>query len=122
MAKSTKSKTRELRPRFRIICGENIALGPGKAELLQQVAKTGSIAVAAEKMGMSYMRAWTLIKTMEQCFKKPLVDKVRGGRDGGGAGLTATGLTAVALYEEMQAASLQASSAAWKKLARLLKD
>ena len=122
MSSKPKSKLRELRPRFRVICGENIALGPGKAELLQEVARTGSISLAADAMGMSYMRAWTLIKTMEQCFKEPLVHKVRGGRDGGGAGLTPTGHAAVSLYEQMQKASLKASAPAWKKLERLLKD
>jgi molybdate transport system regulatory protein len=120
--KSKKSQIHEVRPRFRVICGEDIALGPGKAELLRQVAKTGSISLAAERMGMSYMRAWTLIKTMEQCFKEPLVYTVRGGREGGGAGLTETGIKAVALYEEMQTKSMKASTPAWRQLERLLKD
>jgi len=63
-----------LRPRLRVERGKEIALGPGKVELLEHIAKTGSITEAAERMQMSYMRAWTLIKTMEACFRQPLVE------------------------------------------------
>ena len=63
----------------------DIALGPGKVDLLTLIKKTGSIREAAERMHMSYMRAWTLIKTMNACFKEPLVEAVRGGKEGGGA-------------------------------------
>jgi len=58
----------EIHPRFRILCGPDIAIGPGKAELLDQVQATKSIARAAKRMKMSYVRAWTLIKTMERCL------------------------------------------------------
>ena len=67
-------------PRLRIVTGKDIAFGPGKAELLALVAKTGSIGAAAKRMNMSYMRAWSLIQTMNQCFKEPLVIAVHGGR------------------------------------------
>src|SRR5437773_1708030 len=60
---------RILHPRLRITCGADIALGPGKVKLLELVAQTGSIAKAARRMQMSYMRAWTLIKTMERCCR-----------------------------------------------------
>lgn len=39
------------------------ALGPGKADLLDAIARTGSISKAAKAMGMSYSRAWTLVDT-----------------------------------------------------------
>jgi len=69
-----------IQPRLRVRAGDEIALGPGKVELLGFVRETGSIAEAAKQMGMSYMRAWTLIKTMNACFKEPLVEAVRGGQ------------------------------------------
>ena len=91
MPKTEKNKT-SIRPRLRIVAGKNIALGPGKADLLEALAKTGSITKAAAQMGMSYMRAWTLIRTMNESFHEPLVDAVRGGmQGGGGACLTKTG-------------------------------
>ncbi len=122
MSKSARPRKSELRPRFRVLCGKDIALGPGKAELLALVAKTGSIATAAKQMGMSYMRAWTLIKTMERCFRRPLVRAIRGGHKRGGTELTETGEQALALYAQMQARSLRVSSAPWAKLRRLLRS
>ena len=117
-----KSRRPIIQPRFRIICGRDIALGPGKAELLEHVQKAGSIAEAAKGMGMSYMRAWKLIKTMERCFKEPLVKVVRGGAGHGGAELTASGKRAVQLYRELERTSLKASAGARKQLVALLRD
>ena len=51
-------------PRLRVLLGNSIAIGPGKAELLRLIEQTGSIAAAARKMGMSYRRAWNLVNTM----------------------------------------------------------
>src|SRR5256885_5067105 len=92
------SREPRLRPRMRVLCGEGIALGPGKVDLLALIAETGSIREAAERMGMSYMRAWTLIKTMNACFREPLIVSSRGGKERGGAVLTETGRTALKLY------------------------
>lgn len=119
---SSKPSVPVLRPRLRITCGEDIALGPGKAELLQYLKETGSIAEAARRIGMSYMRAWTLLKTMERCFKQPLVKAGRGGRQGGGAALTETGLKALALYQKMEAESLRTIQPVWQELRRLLRS
>src|SRR5437667_9894211 len=67
-------------PRMRVLCGEDIALGPGKADLLALIGETGSIRESAERMGMSYMRAWTLIKTMNACFREPVVVTLGAGK------------------------------------------
>jgi len=78
----------DVEPRLRVRLGDEIALGPGKVELLGRIQQTGSITQAARQMGMSYMRAWKLIQTMNHCFKEPVVVAVRGGQQKGGAGLT----------------------------------
>jgi len=114
--------SRAIRLRMRVLCGSEIAIGPGKAELLNHLRQTKSIRKAAERMGMSYMRAWTLIKTMERCFKRPLVKAVRGGAKGGGAELTETGQRALALYQQLEAESLEAVQATWRELRGLLRD
>ena len=105
-----------------MICGESIALGPGKVDLLGLVGKTGSIREAADRMGMSYMRAWTLIKTMNTCFKQPLVEALRGGSKHGGAKLTETGRKALKLYHAMEKACMRATKQQWKHLKELLQD
>jgi molybdate transport system regulatory protein len=116
-----KNKRRLLSPRLRVIWGDEIALGPGKVDLLKHIRNSGSILRAAKAMDMSYMRAWKLLKTMEQCFKSPLVTKSRGGKGGGNARLTAAGEKALALYEKMENECLNATNRTWETLLRELK-
>jgi len=111
-----------LQPRLRATLGDRVALGPGKAELLARIQETGSIAQAAKKMGMSYMRAWTLLRTLHSCFKKPLVAVARGGAAGGGATLTPTGKIVLALYQKMERDCHNAVLTSWKKLSTLLRE
>ena len=56
--------------RLRIVLGGDIALGPGKADLMEGIRDTGSIAAAGRRMGMSYKQAWLLVETMNACFAK----------------------------------------------------
>jgi molybdate transport system regulatory protein len=108
-------------PRIRVMNGRDIALGPGKAELLEQLQKSGSITRAAKRMGMSYMRAWMLIKTMQRCFKEPLIQVARGGARHGGAELTANGRRALELYREMEEKSVRATQGLRREMKRLLR-
>jgi molybdate transport system regulatory protein len=120
-AKRRAQANSQLLPRLRITRGREIALGPGKVDLREHIAATGSIAEAATRMDMSYMRAWLLIKTMNAGFKEPLVEAVRGGRQGGGARLSETGRRALALYQGMEAScrsAMKRDRAALKKLLR----
>jgi molybdate transport system regulatory protein len=113
---------KQVRLRLRVMSGKDIALGPGKIELLERLRATGSIAAAAEQMDMSYMRAWTLIRTMNRCFKKPLVAAVRGGaRGGGGAALTETGREVLMLYQRTNTQCLQTARPGWQQLKKLLR-
>ena len=105
---------------MRIVSGNTIAFGPGKAELLALVGETGSIGEAAKRMGMSYMRAWSLVQTMNKCFVDPVVIAARGGNRHGGAALTETGRKVLALYRRMEAASLKASRKDWASFQKLL--
>ena len=107
--------------RLRILLGREIALGPGKADLLEGIRETGSIAAAGRRMGMSYKRAWLLVETMHECFAKPLVETAKGGKSGGGARLTPFGEDVLARYRHMQRATAQAigsDMAALKKVMR----
>jgi molybdate transport system regulatory protein len=121
--KTSPARLPALHPRFRIVCGKEIAFGPGKADLLELIAETGSIGKAASRMKMSYMRAWSLVQAMNRCFKKPLILAKHGGEGGGGgAELTETGRKAVTLYQQMERASLRATAAHWKQLRQLLRS
>lgn len=91
------------KPQIRILFRKAIAMGPGKAELLQAIARSGSISAAARDMGMSYRRAWLLVDTMNQSFRQPLVVTETGGQRGGGASVTEFGLDVLRRYLEMEA-------------------
>jgi molybdate transport system regulatory protein len=119
--KTKSTRILAIQPRLRVRVGDEVALGPGKAELLQLVQQTGSITEAAKGMGMSYMRAWKLIQTMNRCFKESLVLTARGGRDGGGAEITELGRKSLLLYQKMERDSLRVCERSRKSLQRLLK-
>ena len=108
-------------PRLRIIQTGKPPFGPGKAELLEYIAATGSIRTAAQEMGMSYPRAWSLVREMNDLFTAPLVTRTRGGGSGGGAALTPLGETVLKLYSRMDAACETATRADWRTLQGLLK-
>lgn len=87
-----------------------ISIGPGKADLLQGIAETGSIAAAGRRLGMSYKRAWSLVETLNGMFREPLVAATKGGAAGGGASLTAAGEMVLARYRAIQAGAAQAAA------------
>ena len=97
---STEPQAMLLRPRVYI--GESIDIGPGKIDLLRQVAAGRSISAAARAMGMSYKRAWLLIDTLNQGFGNPVVETSAGGRGGGGAALTPLGEALVAHFTALE--------------------
>jgi molybdate transport system regulatory protein len=119
--KTKSPQTLSLQPRLRLRVGDAIALGPGKMELLELVQSTGSITEAARQMGMSYMRAWSLIQTMNRCFREPVIRTTRGGQKRGGACLTETGEQVLALYQQMENQCLAAISETQKAISFLLK-
>jgi molybdate transport system regulatory protein len=103
----------------RAVLGPETMLGAGKAELLEGIAETGSIAGAGRRMGMSYKRAWYLIDTLNGYFGTPLVTSSKGGRGGGGAALTETGRKVLALYRRLQGRAEAAAGAELRELAAL---
>lgn len=126
IASKTKRKSSpgkaQLRVQLRAMLGEEIALGPGKADLLQAIQNTGSISAAGRAMGMSYRRAWLLVDAMNRCFTGPLVDTAKGGSHGGGARLTPLGEQVLQLYRQMQDAVRVTADPHFQQLAQLLRN
>jgi molybdate transport system regulatory protein len=102
----------DTKPRL-VLKGER-AFGPGKADLLDQIAATGSISAAARALNMSYSRAWGLVDEMNRLFKAPLVEAATGGKRGGGARVTELGADVLALYRRMQK-KVEAETSAFTK-------
>ena len=104
------------RLRIRLSLGEETAFGPGKADLLEALAATGSLRGAARRMGLSYLRAWRLVEVMNTSFRRPLVKTSRGGAHGGGAEVTAEGRKVLALYRAMESTGAAAIQSSWRRL------
>ncbi|MGH9457219.1 MAG: winged helix-turn-helix domain-containing protein [Thermoanaerobaculia bacterium] len=106
-----------LRPRIRIVRDDGvIVFGPGKADLLAGIAAHRSIRGAAETLGMSYMRAWKLVRIMNEAFAEPLVEKTRGGAERGGARLTPAGRRVLRLYRAMERKAVRAVDHEWREI------
>jgi molybdate transport system regulatory protein len=85
-------------------------IGPGKIELLEQIAAFGSISAGARQMNMSYKHAWDLVEEMNRLFGKPVVAAQTGGKRGGGAQLTAVGLAVVGRFRAIERAATAAAA------------
>lgn len=77
-------------------------IGPGKAELLEQIDASGSISAAARRMSMSYKRAWDLVASLNSAFEKKVVLTRVGGRPDRGAELTSFGRSLLKQYRELE--------------------
>ncbi|MEM7250189.1 MAG: LysR family transcriptional regulator [Pseudomonadota bacterium] len=108
--------------RLRVQMGPDIAIGPGKADILEGIKETGSIAGSGRRLGMSYKRAWLLVETMNGCFREPLVESHRGGNSRGGAVLTPAGEQVLDHYRRMERLTEQAIAPEMEKLCGLLAD
>jgi molybdate transport system regulatory protein len=115
---TVKAGNRTLGTRLRVVLERDVAIGPGKADLLEGIKTTGSIAAAGRNMGMSYKRAWYLIDSMNTCFRDPVVEAVKGGPSGGGARLTARGEEVLERYRRMEALTAKAIAVELQALSR----
>lgn len=88
--------------RLKIAFTEDARLGPGKMDLLEAVARLGSISAAGRELGMSYRRAWLLISSVNTMFSQPAIETSAGGSHGGGARLTAFGENLLAAYRSVE--------------------
>jgi molybdate transport system regulatory protein len=97
--------------RLRIVFPNERQIGPGKADLLDAIARTGSISSAARDLGMSYRRAWLLADELGRLFKRPILTTAAGGARGGGAALTDFGRALLAAYRRIEDRAAEAACA-----------
>ncbi|MCA0921965.1 winged helix-turn-helix domain-containing protein [Pseudooceanicola nanhaiensis] len=117
------SETHDTDPRLRLrIHFGNAMMGPGKADLLENIRETGSIAAAGRAMSMSYKRAWSLVEEMNAAFQAPLVERNRGGAQGGGTALTDMGEAVLAHYRRLEAITAEAGAKEIAALRALVRD
>ena len=112
-----------LKLKAQLLCGEELAMGPGKADLLDAIQAEGSISGAGRRLGMSYRRTWLLVDAMNRCWAQPLVEATAGGGQSKGARVTAAGLQVLTAFRALEAAIAEAArSPALKALQDQLLD
>jgi molybdate transport system regulatory protein len=104
---------------LRVTLSDDFYIGPGRADLLELIAESGSISEAARRMGMSYKRAWGLVQALNEGFGASLIETQRGGVEQGAA-LTPAGAEVLKRYRHMQAESKSAIAADVKALGTLM--
>ncbi len=94
----------ELEPRIKLWVEKDgqLVLSDFRVQLLRFVAELGSLAEAAERMGLSYRRAWGKVREIERNLGLSLVESEAGGVGGGGSRLTKDGDRLVAIYERLR--------------------
>ncbi|MDC1239595.1 LysR family transcriptional regulator [Litorivicinus sp.] len=109
--------------KLKLILPDNATLlGRGKIELLKAIAKEHSLSQAAKSLGMSYRRAWLLIRELNDSMKTPVLITQTGGQSGGGSELTEAATRLIELYEKLAADAELATKATREQVAYLLKS
>jgi molybdate transport system regulatory protein len=89
------------------LLSQHIVRRPQRIALLQHIAEQGSITRAAKSAGLSYKAAWDAIDELNNLAEKPLVERVVGGKGGGGARLSSEGERVLRLYQKLQVLQAQ---------------
>lgn len=76
-------------------------MGDGKWKILKAIEEHGSLKAATEALGITYRRTWGDLKQIEQELGFLLLEKTRGGKDGGQTQLTEEGLKLVAAFDDL---------------------
>jgi molybdate transport system regulatory protein len=111
-----------LKLKAQIFCGEEPAMGPGKAALLEAIDREGSISAAGRALGMSYRRTWLLVDSMNRCWTDKLVDTTPGGGRDKGARLTDCGRQVLAAWRALEEDLLATAGSKLARFAPLMRE
>ena len=108
--------------KIRIQVGNNFYIGPGKILLLESILIKGSITAAAKELGMSYRKAWNLIKDINQASLTKIVNTTTGGKGAGGATISKNGLAFIKSFRKIEKIVLLESKKEKKYLDKILME
>jgi molybdate transport system regulatory protein len=92
---------KQLKTKFKLWLSSEEAegvFGDGKWRMLKSIDTEGSLRAASQSLHISYRKAWGDLRKAEQCLNVPLVEKRRGGIQGGQTALTEQGKKWVKAY------------------------
>jgi molybdate transport system regulatory protein len=81
---------------------DKLLVNQERVQLMRLIASTGSLLQASDKMGISYNKAWKMLEAVNAASASPVIEKVRGGKGGGGAVLTDYGKLILKEYEAIE--------------------
>ena len=90
----------EPKGKFWLEYGDHLAMSDYRLQLLESIDETGSLAEAAQRMKLSYRRAWGKVRDLEKNLDMKLVESFTGGAGGGGSRLTPEGQDMIQRYKE----------------------
>lgn len=102
MADKFENKLSHIRLHYKIWMAdekEEGILGDGKWKMLKLIEEKGSIKAACDALGYTYRRTWGNLRKIEKFFGFPLLEKHRGGSDGGRTMLTPEGRKLVKAFD-----------------------
>ncbi|MDR1800713.1 MAG: hypothetical protein LBQ95_02555 [Lachnospiraceae bacterium] len=106
----------KLRPVIRIqLARESVFLGPGSRQLLDLINRVNSVRTACESMGISYSKGWKIIRTIEQQTAQTVVERKKGGKNGGEAHLSEYGLQLLNQYKAFEEECREAVTGIFEK-------
>jgi molybdate transport system regulatory protein len=106
--------------KIRIQIGNNFHLGPGKILLLETILEKGSITVAAKELGMSYRKAWNLVKEINEASITKIVKTATGGKGTGGANISKNGIAFIKSFRKIEKIVLIAAKKEKKYLDKII--
>ena len=78
-------------------------MGDGKWQILKAIETHGSLRAATKALGITYRRTWGDLKAIEETLGVNLLEKTRGGKEGGQSQLTPEGIALVEAFDDLHA-------------------
>lgn len=105
--------------KIRIEINKNFNIGPGKISLLESIITNGSITSAAKEMGMSYRKAWKLVKEINDASSKKIIITNTGGKGVGGTKISDDGILFIKAFRNIEQKTFKAATIEQKYLYQL---
>jgi molybdate transport system regulatory protein len=98
-----------LKLKLQLMNGDDPAIGPGKASVMEAIDRVGSISGAGRAIGMSYRRTWDLVESLNSNWRDRVIETRVGGGKQRGAQLTPFGHRLLDAYRAIERRMMDAA-------------